>query len=120
MDFSRTTVLASVAFLVAVLSCALMFPSSSLAKMEYSNGPGTVPVEGDPGDGDDSLHSGGGSSDAVDNRIQHEVDRSGWQGWFFSSDFFYLNNGVPVFVFPNCPIFGGPNSPTPFLWLGGE
>jgi hypothetical protein len=47
-------------FLVFILSLCVIFPGSSLAKKDYVAGSGMS--EGDPGDGDETMGGGGGST----------------------------------------------------------
>jgi hypothetical protein len=67
MKFSASSFLYLTILVGAFCLIGLMAPSNSLARMEYECG--WNHTEGDPGDGDDSMGSGGGSME-IDNSDQ--------------------------------------------------
>ncbi len=83
-------------FLVLILSLCMVFPGSSLAKKEYVAGSGMG--EGDPGDGDETMGGGGGST-FIESSSYHTPVLLILQGYQlmispFSSD------GFPVLLIP--------------------
>jgi hypothetical protein len=103
MNFKRTVVLFLTALMVGSVCLGLLCPGDALAKKDYVNGSGTVPTEGDPLDGSDSLSFGGGGGGVFEpDKEDYPAQRIREFGVSFHSWYFIPNlyNGVPILPFP--------------------